>query len=477
MKVFSFLPHAVTIGVCALVGAHVYAANPTVQPDPGSGVTGASSTLLLRWVDARGNLYKGVTVQSTKWVWSKQSDKDPFESPALRITLESQLPSDWKATRVTADGVTIAEPLTSGSRQRLTIDLRTARGALRFEFLTATGKKIELVLVSQVSLEQPYVMIRPECGKHDLRFIVHKAKAKHLYVGLNCVDRGDSFDIYFFRSKDGTWNRTEGLLQFDPENKYLSFRSQVKKPKDQVVYSQQLFRAGTVDETGGMTEYSVVYNPRLKPKRFFLSAGLGFTHYNYSETLPNLKMTQISLTGKVNLGIRLVPKVIDVAFNFFGNIIALKNSPDTFEDGTKIPPARFYGLNGRIGYRLPVDMGATEFFFLTGWYFWGMRVPGVDESSSYGIKTLSGPQLFFMMVNSQAGKAGWWFYTKYAMIADKFALLSTTNRELAAGVGIELSAREKKPFAITFDAAHAQYANEENGMTLLSLTLGVQKSF
>jgi hypothetical protein len=471
-----FWPLPFALLAALLHSTHAIGSETQVRPDPSQGITGTDAPVVVRWIDVKGNLYKGVQVVSSKWVWSKQGPTDPFESPALRLELESLLSPDLKPVKVTSDGVVITRHLSAGSPRTLSVDLRAARGTLRFDFVDRSGKRIELSLIAQLSVLQPFVVIRPECAKYDLRFNVHIANARHLYVGLTCVDRSDRFAIYFFRSRDSVWRRGKGLVDFDPNNKYLSFKQEVKKPKDQVVYSQQLFRTGTADETGRASEYSVVYTPRIQPKRFFLSAGLGVTHYSYQETLPNLDLTQISLTGKVNLGVRLIPKALDLAFNFFGNIVSLKNSPTEFSDGTKIPPARFYGLNGRIGYRLPFDMGANELFFLTGWYFWGMRVPGLDETSTYGIKSLNGPQLFFMFVNSQADKAGFWIYSKFALIADQFSLLGLSNRELAVGGGVELSARAKKPFAITLDIAHAQFSNVDNGMKLLSFTLGVQKS-
>jgi hypothetical protein len=105
-----------------------------------------------------------------------------------------------------------------------------------------------------------------------------------------------------------------------------------------------------------------------------------------------------------------------------------------------------------------------------------MLVNAATEDVNYGIKTLSGPQLFITMINSQAGHAGWWVYTKYAFIADRLRL-SNGGSEFAMGGGIELSARETKPYSLTLDIAHAQFALSDGSalMHLLSVTFGVQK--
>lgn len=441
-----------------------------------------NASLLLRWVDARGKLYKGANVSRMQWVWSKMTENDAQESPALRLWVSSQLPADWTPTKMSADGITVIEPYTKGQTSRMVIDLRTGKGTLRFEFLDRNQRAIEMLLSIQVTVGRPYVLIKPECGKQDLRFLVHKTEARHLFVGLNCIDLKDSFDIYFFRSKDSGWNNAEGLIRFDPGNRFVSFKYHVKKPKEQTVYSQRLFRVGTVDEWGGLTEYSVFYHPKVAPKRIYASAGMGVTYYVYNEKLLGQTLTQISFTGKVSAGYRLIPKLLDIAFNMFGNVLSVSHSPSTFADGEPLPYARFYGINGRLGYRLPIDMGATEFMFLTGLYYWSMNVTPTDTGQTYGVKTLSGPQLFITMVNSSAGRAGFWMYTKFAMISDQFSITTLGNRELAVGGGFELSPRENKPWAVTLDIAHAAFSKVEKGveinnMSLLSITGGVQKSF
>lgn len=445
------------------------------QPPPKTKAQQNNASIVVMWIDARGNIFPGGKIQKMKWVWSKSSDTDPVESPALRIWLQSKLPRDWRPEKISADGVTVIEPFSGDETQNMTVDVRSGKAKLRFEFVDSKEKPIEMTLSIQVKSDRPYLLTRPECAKDDLRISVRKSFSKNMFVGLNCIDRGDRYDIYFFRSKESAWSQEPGLVQFDPEGKFTALKYSVSKPKDQVVYTQKLFSVGVLDEQKRESEYSIFYHPKVPPKKFYMSAGLGTTYYQYKEDVNDIELSQISLTGKVNLGYRLVPKVLDVALNAFGNVVTLTHSTSASPDleGADIPTATFYGINGRLGYRLPVDLGATEFMFLTGWYLWGMKVP----DDFYGIRSLSGPQLFLSMANSQVGHAGWWTYLKFAMISEKLQISNLSNREIAIGGGIELSASETKPFSLTLDIAQAQYSNDSNGMKLLSITAGIQKSF
>ncbi|MGE4234242.1 MAG: hypothetical protein AB7F43_13010 [Bacteriovoracia bacterium] len=434
-----------------------------------------SAGLLLRWVDARGTVYPGTNVKKMTWVWNKVEATDPTESPALRVWVESELPADWVPVKITGSGMTIAENLRPGKRQTMVLDIRSGTATMRVDFRDQKGSIIEMTLLTTVTVPKPFVVLRPECKKSDITFVQTKASSNHLFVGLHCVDKGDSYDIYFFRSADSKWNTASGLVQFDPENKFTSFKYTGKKPKEVLGYSQRLYRVGTVDGEGRPSEYALYYDPKVPITRLTMSAGIGTTYYMYKEQVGSLDITQISLTGKFNIGYRLIPRILDIGFNMFGNIVHLYHNPTTFESGATLPSARYYGLNGRLGYRLPIGMGALQMFFLTGWYVWLMNVSATSEDETYGIKQLSGPQLFLALVHNQVGHRGWSIYFKYALIADKFQLLSS-GREIAMGGSYSLSPTETKPFSVTLDVANAKYSTDENALELTSITLGIQKA-
>lgn len=59
--------------------------------------------------------------------------------------------------------------------------------------------------------------------------------------------------------------------------------------------------------------------------------------------------------------------------------------------------------------------------------------------------------------NRPKGKIGYWGYTKLALISDQVRLNQINNREIAVGGGVQLSAKQKNPLALTLDIAHARF--------------------
>ncbi|MBI2604457.1 MAG: hypothetical protein HYW49_00090 [Deltaproteobacteria bacterium] len=435
----------------------------------------ARPEILLGWIDSLGNLkYDAVT--SADWILSYRTPSSTIKTPALRLTIKSGFPQSWEPELLSSEGATVISPPRKG-HTGMVVELRSTRATLRYRFTDSKEDFHEISLVIRVEMKNVFTFSTPECEKMGLRLAVQRNEAKHLYLGVSCIENADSIDLYFFRSEDSKWNPNMDIAKSDPENKATEFKFRILIPKEEVIYSKAILAGGTADEAGGLTEYAILYTPKIPPQRFYASAGVGPTVYKtYRESATGVNLTQYSMTGKVSAGYRLIPKVLDVAFNMFGNLFTLSHSPTAFPDGSELPPARFYGINGRIGYRLPIDLGATEFLFLTGWYFWGMTVTAPSPASTYGVKQLNGPQLFFMVSRTAKGQIGYWGHTKLALISDRVRLNDIRNREIAIGGGVQLSAKQKNPFALTLDIAHARFFNDDNGMTLLSISVGVQKN-
>jgi hypothetical protein len=431
--------------------------------------------IILRWIDVRGNLLSTIKPTGTTWIWSYRSDTAEIKTPAVRVWLKSNLDPNWKAKFLSAEGATLIKaPENAGDE--MILDLRSTKAPLRFKFTQNDGKEVELTLVAQAIVNRTYTFSTPECEKADLFLKIKQNEAKHLFLGVYCVDEKNYVNIYAIRSDDAKWAEGTESFSLDPNQKQTELKQQLYRGKEAIIYTKAILPGGTTDEYGGKTEYFVLYLPKEKPKKLYASAGLGVTLYSYKETLPQINLSQTSLTAKINVGYRLIPKLLDVAFNAFGNVYTLSHSPQTFPDGTTpLPNAYFYGLNGRLGYRLPVGLGATEFMFLSGIYWWKMLVNAQSEDTSYGIKSLNGPQLFLMAVNSPQGKKGWYAYLKLALISDKLSVQNINNREVAIGGGYELSKKDQKPWSVTLDMAHTRFFNEINGMTLLSTTVGIAR--
>ena len=212
------------------------------------------------------------------------------------------------------------------------------------------------------------------------------------------------------------------------------------------------------------------------PRRWLMSAALGLSYENYSEP-GNIQMTEFALTPKFNIVYLLKPNEWELGANTFVNALPFDNSPSNRAE------ARWWGINGRVGYRLPINsIPSTNVWLMTGWYAWGMYV-NADQADTYGIAYLGGPQIFLTARITPAGKKASWVYLKYASIQDHLAIFSLTNRELAIGAGMEISERgAKHPVSLTLDYANAQatVATTDNlgnpitqSFNLDSLTLGV----
>lgn len=450
-----------------LLAANTYAQSNTPK---------VNGVVQLRWIDSSGHLYQKPVPIETQWVWSKASAAAEVDSPALRVKVLSRLPADWTAVKTVAENMTTVEALQRrGVSQTLTLDLRALNAVMRIKFIDSRKKEFEMSLVAKVTVQKPVILARKECDDAALHLVASRENGHHLFIGLNCVEERDKIRIQLFRSNDMLWQQGMGLANVDELNKFTSFSYQFDKPKAQEVYAQTLLRVGTVDSAGAVNNYSIFYNPQIIPSRFYANVKLGVTHYSYREEIGAVKLTQISLTPTVNLAYRVIPKDLELALSAFGNVAHLYYSA-----GAQLQTARWYGVNARLGYRLPFGLGATNLYFLTGWYLWGMSVDSGADPKSFGIKALNGPQLYFMASRSQAGHAGYRGYFKFAMIGDAFSVLAPSNREIAIGGAYEILNSGDKPLALTLDIANIHFAKRtpvvSNSMSLTSVTLGIQKS-
>lgn len=211
-------------------------------------------------------------------------------------------------------------------------------------------------------------------------------------------------------------------------------------------------------------------------RRILTSAGLGLTHESYNEP-GGISLSENTTTGKFSIVYLLDPGKWELGGNLFTNLLTLSHSPDDRE------AARWYGINGRIGYRLPVSIPSTSLWLMTGWYMWGMLVPSdpAGAQNDYGIAFLTGPQIFVTARITPPHQHAGWIYLKLASISDPSSPFSLVNRELAGGGGIALSdAGVPHPLSLTVDFADAKYGKKYADLAqgpvsfhLFSLSLGV----
>jgi hypothetical protein len=209
------------------------------------------------------------------------------------------------------------------------------------------------------------------------------------------------------------------------------------------------------------------------------SAGLGPTLSSYFETASGLspvKVSQISLTAKLQAQFKVLPPRIDLAFSIFGTLFPLGVSPSS------LPSARWLGINARAGYQLPLDAGWKNVVtFLPGFYEWTMYVAG----DAYGVSKLNGPQLV-IAYSREVGSRLFGFgtfqrfgaYGKFAAMSAGFALTGVDNRELAVGANAVVRFfKIPQPLVFSVDVSSLQFAQGVFAMSLQTYSFSIGYSF
>ncbi len=427
--------------------------------------------IILKLIDAHGEIQPAGQAHVTRmeWVWSKAVPTDVIDSPALRVWLETRLPEDWRAEKVTGTAITLAEPFRSGKTQTLALDLRARTGTLRLGFRDQRHHEAEITLAVQLNVARPYILIRPECTAQNVHVLVNKAEARHLFVGLSCLDTGEGVDVNFFRSNESKWdNETPGLVRFDPEGKFASFKQHFGKPTHEIAVSRGLFQVGTVDDQGRKTDYSVFFKTvKAEPRRWELRAGLRLARYQLNEKSHDVALTQYTLNARIGASYQLIRDTLLTTLDFNGDLFAFEHGP------RDVPQAHFYGLDGLLGYRLPLGLGFVDLTIYGGWYLWGMRV----STDRYGIGPLAGPEGYLTLGHTVDGQPAWLIWLKYATLGDHGQLLSTFDHELGIGAWLELGDHARKPVALTAEFKNAHAVSEPNQIELKTLSIGIRKEF
>lgn len=224
-------------------------------------------------------------------------------------------------------------------------------------------------------------------------------------------------------------------------------------------------------QSGQEVFHTIWISPENQSKRWGISVGISGTYISYSETnRPTL--TEGGITPKVTAVFRVIPGVLDIGANSFFTLIPFAHQP------TRLNPARFLGINGRVGYRLPINFANISWSVSLGYYFWTMIVP----SNQYGMQYLSGPQLFLTGFVPFARGMGAFWYLKYAVIADRFMVSFVTNREFAVGGGFQFSNKWKKAWSVTTDLATSAFSQDSSrsnpkGFSMFNASLGFQVGF
>lgn len=437
----------------------------------------------VEWVNESGKVVPLKWRTRQRWGWTRLYKDLRVKSPSLRTWIE--IPKDVKIIEVTSQDAIIRQrlkrnPFTNSTGAVIALDSNRPITSLSMTY-ERKGQSRSANMIVKTKYPATKFWTHPDCKKEGIRLKRDRAGGKNLYVAINCERTPEGVSLFVISSPDSRWKtRVRGKAvpfkgKFWKEFKIPPVPIDNKKPKRTL---GKILAKGKRERKTSL--YTIVEYLKVENKRFFMSAGLGASYLKYTESPSAVNLTEIGLTGKFSASYVLKPRKWDIGGNVFGTIVSLSDSitPATIQvKGTPkaTEAARFFGINGRIGYQLPSENKSLIFKILFGTYLWGMSVPG----DTYGIKTLFGPQLFLTSAFIQKDGSSHYAYVKFAPIAETFTV-SLNNREFALGGGYQVGKLGRKnPIHLTLDLASTSISTTSEGisMTLLSASLGGQVSF
>ncbi|MCM2278603.1 MAG: hypothetical protein NDJ89_11070 [Oligoflexia bacterium] len=153
-----------------------------------------------------------------------------------------------------------------------------------------------------------------------------------------------------------------------------------------------------------------------------LAPGLLVSHALYAETgIGELRLASLLL--KLDARRALGSGAWDFEGGIRGTALSLDRSLVT------LPSARFYGLEGRAGWRSPLGVGDSWVKISAGLFLWGMKV----EGDAYGLWYVGGPQL-----QLSGGHGAISPYLRLAPLLNGNDAPSLSSSELTMGISLEL---------------------------------------
>ena len=443
------------------------------------------------WVDSRGSVLNLKWPSRTRWVWKSVSADgyEPTEIPVIRtwVQIPDGIKIEGSSTKLENFSERAKDSPFADASHVVSFDQQNTVMATELNIVDDTGKKSTIGLAVRMIVDRPVVLVNSNCQSLGLNVKDHLLNAPHLFVAATCrVDR-DELGLHLFHSDDAKWTGSSLGQDVAHGPDWLYYRIHLSAVPHVLVGSFRVARSSDVI-SGAYSEYYVSVDkiaPEYQSSRFSFSGDLGMTVLVYAESIrSNVAFTETGITGKLNVGYELISRRLDAGLNMFATLLPLTNS----SNNPPVYSARWYGLNGRVGYRLPLDLDATILSVMAGWYFWGMIVPACqgndcDSSSTigippYGVQSLGGPQAFLRMRRAPIGRRPFSIYLKYAFIQDTPTSVSTQNREIAIGGGYQLSSPgEHKPFTLTMDLSQAQFSNIDHALNLRSYSISINKAF
>jgi hypothetical protein len=219
-------------------------------------------------------------------------------------------------------------------------------------------------------------------------------------------------------------------------------------------------------------ETSEVSDPWLRPRpgttisrSWNLGAGLGYSWINYQDSrIPTL--VEGAITLKASASYWLSPSSRwSLGVSGYYTLLPIQASSDT--------TIRYLGLNGRIGYRLPLGSGAWSLSLHTGVYYTTTFV----ADDAFGFNNMMGPQFFPMVSRAFASGFTLSMYAKVSPVSAGGFALSIDNREYATGLSASWRLKSGHSVGVTLDAASFKLHIEDVDISSSSLSLGVGATY
>ena len=413
--------------------------------------------------------------------------------PALVAVVLFQIENSISAVK---DGNTVSAvpPRSPGDpihTYRLEFPLTGSVTPARLTLVNAFGNTLEVTLVFTLQSLQPtplVILADPACGESGIEAEASsprptpggKSTELPAVVFARCVEAGGHVRVKLWGWQDHRW---AGV----PQDARVAWKvgrehpvlvgSLPREPADGNV---QAFHFALVPLHGGGPSHALtlVQNESRAPS-WHLSVALGPTFSSYSESvtgLPSVQVSQVGLTGKLNVQYKFLPSRWDAALGVYGTILPLTESPGG------LPGARWLGVNLRAGYTIPLDsLGRNTLSLLPGVYFWSMFVPG----QVYGIENLNGPQFVLAYgheLGSRLGHLGTfrWVgaYLKAAVMDSSLGLSSLGNHEFSAGAQVTVwIAGLSHPLAFALDGSALVFQQTGFSMNLTTASFSVGYAF
>ncbi|MGK5090149.1 hypothetical protein WDW86_21580 [Bdellovibrionota bacterium FG-2] len=418
------------------------------------------------WLNETGQRSALAWKKKTLWAWGNSTDPQPIKHLLLRTWIF--LPPGHSLKGIEASFMRRAldpgtPPVLETNEVPVALDMDAPGDTAKLRVTDPSGRESVVQLSVELIKSTAVAVTHPSCRESGLGLSAKRGRGNVAFSSAVCVDRGNAVDLYFFYSRDGVLKKTgiSGLRNTLPG----MIEIRLAKPKQ--VWSGPRWIGGfqiAEKQSDTPAEYLVYFAPKFARTASGVTPEIAFTRLTYTEDPGNIRLTETALTGKLSGELNLIPSVLDVDAAVFMTLLPISLSSTDFD------PARFYGLNARLGYHLPLGMGATEWRFLLGAYFWGMSVPG----DAYGIQSLWGPQMFISTRHQQVGSRNWSFYVKYVPISSGFSL---ANRELAGGLTYQFNSPEARTaWSLVLDVSDFRFkaADDSAQVGLFSTSLGIQ---